>query len=58
MRKRTWHNSLSASSRWYVFNASIRQSPEALNRRKGTGNRRTSVGVDQFSGVEIMMGQR
>ncbi len=33
----------SSSSRWYLFNASIHQSPEPLNRRKGTGNRRILV---------------
>lgn len=33
-----------ASSRWYVLNASIHQSPEAVNRRKRIGNLRTSSG--------------
>ena len=31
-------NATSASIRWYVFNASIQKSPEALNRCAGTGN--------------------
>ena len=38
----------SSGSRWYLFNARIHQSPEALNRRKGTGNRRISVGRRLF----------
>ena len=33
----------SPSSRWYLFNATIHPSPEALHRRTGTGNRRISV---------------
>ena len=38
----------SPSSRWDLFNARIHQSPEALNRRKGKGNRRISIGRRLF----------
>ena len=48
----------SASSRWYLFNASIQQPPEALNRRRERVTSEFRLAVESFNGVEIMMDRR
>ena len=48
----------SPSSLWYLFNANIHPSPGALNRRKGMGNKRISVGRRLFHRCREMKGRR